>query len=344
MLRRVAVAGLLSLFSLGLGAGCKVTDRQVIDQASEFHDGIEKAVIRDRELASYIQTVGDRVIDAAREAHRRGDAPKAHKAEDSEWMFSNRMQFHFVNSKTLNAFTTGGEHMYIYTELFQQCKNEDELAAVMAHEFAHVYGRHVQKGTQRNYAVIGVAVAAAGAGALVGGKDHWMEYGAAAGGAGFLIGQLGGMKFTRDDEAQADEYGFKFYTRAGWDPSRFGGFFQTMIDKGYDKGPEMLSDHPSLSSRVAASKKWAAKLTPEYAQYRKAPVADDRQFKGLQNRSVQVGRSMPTDKSMEASQELLQALPRSCLTPTVPSDQKEAGVRLQKRVEAAEAEQSRKKK
>ena len=43
------------------------------------------------------------------------------------------------NSKTINAFTTGGHYVYIYDALFQMCKNEDELAAVMAHEYGHIH-------------------------------------------------------------------------------------------------------------------------------------------------------------------------------------------------------------
>src|SRR4051812_25583671 len=131
---RIRILPLL-LLPLALAAGCAVTDRQIIDQADQAHSGLKPAVIEDRELADYIQAVGDRIVQAGRDADRDNVGPKAHFAdEDRKWMFSNNMKFHFVNSKTLNAFTTGGEHMYIYTELFRTCKTEDELAAVMAHE------------------------------------------------------------------------------------------------------------------------------------------------------------------------------------------------------------------
>ena len=73
--------------------------------------------ITDASLSNYIQKVGDRVISAARDLDRQGFGPASHKKENSQWMFSG-MQFHFVNSPTLNAFTTGGNHMYIYTGLF----------------------------------------------------------------------------------------------------------------------------------------------------------------------------------------------------------------------------------
>jgi predicted Zn-dependent protease len=321
---------LLPLLTIGLG-GCSVSDRQVIDQADQAHAGLAPAVIKDRELADYIQAVGDRIVEAARQADHDRKGPKSHfNDEDREWMFSKKMQFHFVNSKTLNAFTTGGEHMYIYTELLQTCADENDLAAVMSHEYAHVYSRHVQKGTQRNYAILGTALLAGAAGAVAGGKEHYAEYGSAAGGAALAAGQLLGTNFTRKDEAEADEWGFYFYTHAGWDPNRFGHFFQVMIDKGLDKGSAILSDHPTLKSRVEAANQRARELGRDADRWRRPPVADARQFDALKRRAAQVARTMPDDKSLEKSQQLLQALPRSCLTPAVQEDQVQAAKRLQR--------------
>jgi predicted Zn-dependent protease len=335
---RFCVSLVLSLgFLLGGAVGCAVSDRQVIEQSDQFHDGIDKAIIHDPELNRYINAVGQRIVDAAREADRDHIGPKAHfEGEEAKWMFSKNMQFHFVNSKTLNAFTTGGEHMYIYTELFQTCKNEDELAAVMSHEYAHVYSRHVQKGTQRQYGLIGAALAATAAGYLAGGKESGAEYASLAGGGAMALGQIGNAYYTRGDEAEADKYGFVFYTRAGWDPDRFGDFFQTMIDKGLDKGPAFLSDHPSLASRVQEARKRAKDLGPEADRRRRRPIADASEFRQLQRRAEDVGRNMPTDKSLQQTKELLQALPRSCLTNAVQEDQIQAKRRLQRDFQQAE--------
>jgi predicted Zn-dependent protease len=327
-----------SLLTLAiLLGGCAVTDRQVIEQADQAHSGLKPAVINDRELADYIQAVGDRIIDAAREADRNRVGPPAHfNDQEREWMFSQRMQFHFVNSKTLNAFTTGGEHMYIYTELFQNCADENDLAAVMSHEFAHVYCRHVQKGTQRQYGIIGAALAAGAGGALLGGKDNAAQYGSLAGGAALALGQVAGATFTRGDEGEADKYGFYFYTHAGWDPDRFGHFFQVMIDKGLDKGVAFLSDHPTLVSRVQAAKERARDLGPEADRLGRPPVANASRFKDLQDRANRLAKTLPSDKTLAQTQELLQALPRSCLTPAVQDDQVKARKRLQRDLEAAQ--------
>jgi predicted Zn-dependent protease len=304
----------LSMVVGSIGGGC-ATDRQVISQATSVHNQLEPAVITDAQLSNYIQQVGQRVIDAAR--NTRLEQPNS-KDGDNAWMFSKDMQFHLVNSKTLNAFTTGGNHMYVYSALLQSCETEDELAAVVAHEFAHVYCRHVQQGMNRQYAIIGGAAAAGAAGAAIGYKQDKTEgalsYGAAGAGVGLLAGKFIGMGFTRSDEAQADEYGFDFYVRAGWDPNHFADFFQRMIDMGYDTTPALASDHPTLKSRVEWAKKAVQALPPAARQFRRDPVANPATFAQLKARATEVGTRMPNDESLAQAQELLAAF-SSCVAP-----------------------------
>ena len=339
-LSRGIVFSMLALIGV-IGIGC-ASDKAVISQANQAHTGLAPAVIEDPVLATYIQDVGNRIIGAAHDLSRQGYAKSG--KEDNSWMFSKDMRFHFVNSKTLNAFTTGGEHMYIYTGLFQQCKSEDELAAVMAHEFAHIYGRHVHKGMNRQYTALAVAAAAGGAGYAVAGKDNRTEGAALGAGLGFAAAQFANMGFTRKDEAEADKLGFDFYTRAGWDPDRFGDFFQSMIDAGYDKTPAMLSDHPTLKSRVEAAEKRAASLPPQADQWRREPVASSKRFQDLQARAARLGKTLPSDQTLANSQELLQALPRSCVAPVEPKDALEARERIVQRAEAAEKAQEKQQK
>src|SRR5690348_10408388 len=106
------------LLALTCFTGCAVKDSTIIAQADQSHAGLKPAVMSDAQLATYIQSVGDRTAAAATPADADNVGPKAHfNDQDRQWMFSKDMQFHFVNSKTLNAFTTGGEHMYVYTAL-----------------------------------------------------------------------------------------------------------------------------------------------------------------------------------------------------------------------------------
>ncbi|HWB19555.1 MAG TPA: M48 family metalloprotease [Phycisphaerales bacterium] len=317
--RVLVVLGAAVVCMLG---GC-ASDSSVISQADNFYTDLKPAVVTDPEVSKYLQKIGDRIIAAAKKEDAKGVGPDSHKSEKTDWMYGSNMKFYLVNSKTLNAFTTGGNQMYIYNELLQQCEDEDELAAVMAHEYAHVYCRHVQQGMNRQYTILGLALGAGAAGAVAGGKEHGAEYGTAAAGGAMALGSFVGMGFTRKDEAQADEYGFDFYTHAGWDPKRFGAFFQKMIDLGYDKTPEELSDHPTLASRVQVANKRAAELPKSAKKWAKAPIADKDEFAKIKARAVQVTKAMPSDEQLQQAQTLLAAF-GNCIVPTEQPEQVEA--------------------
>src|SRR6185436_5177245 len=107
-----------------------------------------------------------------------------------------------------------------------------------------------------------------------------------------------------------------------------------------DKTPAMLSDHPSLKSRVEDAKKRAAELPPNAKDWRREPVASASKFKQLQDRAAQLAKKLPNDKSLANSQELLQALPRSCVAPVDPPDAQQARADLERK---AKAQQQKKK-
>jgi predicted Zn-dependent protease len=306
-------AGLLLavVFLSTLVTGC-ASDKTTISKAAAANNQLAPAVMGDAELSAYVQQLGNRIIASAKQYDSKGEGPKSHKKSDAAWMFSNRMQFHLVNSKTVNAFTTGGEHMYVYTALFQLCDTEDELAAVMSHEFAHVYCRHVQQGTNRQTGMTVFAYGAEGAGYLAGGSADAdaANKGAAA------IAQFAGLSFTRGDEAEADKWGFKFYSHAGWDPTHFGDFFQKMINLGYDTTPAIKSDHPTLKSRVEAAKKELAEWNknPNAATLLQPPVADATRFAQLKARAAAISASMPDDSNTKQAQKLLASF-SSCVAP-----------------------------
>ena len=322
----------LSFLLLLPALGSCASDRQVIAQAADEHNQLEPAVMEDPELKSYLQSMGDRIVAAAKALDAQHYGPKSHFKEDADWMFSNDMEFHFVNSETLNAFTTGGTHMYVYLKLLETCRSEDELAAVMAHEYGHVYARHVQKGMDRQYYTIGGALLVGAGGYALGGKEHGVEYATVGAGLAFAGGQFLGLGFTRDDEAEADDLGFTFYTHAGWDPVHFADFFQQLIDMGLDTSSATTSDHPTLKSRVDAAKARVAKLPPEAASWRKPPIADASRFAALKQRAAQVAKSMPSDKSLEVAKTLLSAV-SSCVAPTDSPEQKAARAKIAQAIE-----------
>jgi predicted Zn-dependent protease len=200
--------------------------------------------------------------------------------------------------------------MYIYNALFQACKTEDELAAVMAHEFAHVYCRHVQQGENHQLAIQGTSTALGVAASAEG-----SQLGTAVGQLAPAALQLAGMGFTRHDEDEADEYGFKFYTVAGWDPNHFADFFKDMIAMGYDKTPEYQSDHPMLAVRVKNTQRRIGELPKSWSKYRKAPLADPSQFAQYKSKAAADCRSQPSDASLQKAKTLLASF-SSCVSPS----------------------------
>src|SRR3954452_706308 len=320
ILRRstLLLVALLALVLMGAG-GC-ANDQKVKAVADSAQVELKPAVMEDPELQAYLQKIGERVIHTAAAMDKEGYGPKSHtKSEDNAWMFSDKMKFYLVSSDQLNAFTTGGDYMYVYEELFLNCRSEDELAAVMAHEYAHVYARHVKSGMDRQTGQsvgTGVVAGAAGVASLLlgGGLSSSVSNAETAGSAASSAGKFIGMGFTREDEDEADEIGFAFYSRAGWDPHHFADFFKHMIAAGYDKTPEMMSDHPKLSNRVAHTEKRVAALPADAGQWRKPPIADPQQFAALQQRSTQLAKSMPNDKTVQKAQAMLASFP-SCVSP-----------------------------
>jgi predicted Zn-dependent protease len=225
----------------------------------------------------------------------------------------------------------------VYNALFQMCKSEDELAAVMAHEYAHVYCRHVATGQSKQLTTLAAAaLLGAGAGYALGGKEHGGEYALAGAGVGAAGGQFISMGFTRHDEEQADEWGFKFYTRAGWDPRHFADFFKSMIAAGYDKTPEYLSDHPTLKNRVDHVEQWVRQLGPDVDRNITGPVASPAEFRQLQARAASVAKRTPDDTSIKNSQQLAAALPHSCVMPAEPPEAKLARDEIDRKAKQAQ--------
>lgn len=312
-------------------------DPAVISQANQFNTAIAPAEMKNATLDQYFQALGARIVAAAQQADRMKIGPKSHFQGDASWMFQN-IRFYLVSSKTLNAFTTGGHDVYIYNELFQLCQNESQLAAVMSHEFAHIYCRHVQKGmtTQTALAVFATAVGAGGS--ALGGTKNGSQYAQLASTGAGAVAQFASMGFTRSDEAQADQYGQIFYTIAGWDPAHFGDFFRVMKAKVGDVTTDLTSDHPSLTSRYEIADKRAPALERRRPSPPPPPVASPEQFKREQQLAMQVAASTPEDTKVLNTKKLLQALPRSCWIPTQQPDQLAAQQQL---IEAARQQQQK---
>jgi hypothetical protein len=283
----VACAGLLALAG---GAGCQSgpsPSAEFVAQAEQLHRGsLASAVSSDKDLNDYFDEMGQRVVAgaAAADPAKARDPVLAH------------IRFHLVGSETVNAFDTGGGHIYVYNGLFQLCQNEDELASIMAHEFAHAVTLDLEKSGMKP---------------LTGATLDRIAY-------QFVL-----YPFNGPTELAADELAFSFYLRGGWDPARFGDVFDRLRTKGLDFPS---STRPSLAARALAARGIAAHVPPESRNWRQPTVADAQTFRELRARAN--GSSERADPVNRAWL-YLRAFP-NCLLPTDMPDQHAAQAQLKK--------------
>jgi beta-barrel assembly-enhancing protease len=139
--------------------------------------------------------------------------------------------------KTLNAFCAPGGYIYVYSGIVNFLDHEDELVGVMGHEMAHADKRH---STQQLTKLYGIETLLS----LLFGDDM-------GGLAGEIAEGLVALQFSRDNEAQADEYSVRYLCETDYAADGAAGFFEKLIEEEKEGfTPEFLSTHPSSDSRV----------------------------------------------------------------------------------------------
>ncbi|HWO10797.1 MAG TPA: M48 family metallopeptidase [Polyangiaceae bacterium] len=145
-----------------------------------------------------------------------------------------------------NAFALPGGKVGVYTGILKVAKNQDQLAAVVGHEIAHVTQRHGnERVSQAFVAENGLAAASAALGGS--GKEHDLAMSAL--GVGAQYGAL--MPFGRTQESEADAIGLDYMARAGFDPQGAVALWQNMSEATGEGPPEFLSTHPSHQTRIS---------------------------------------------------------------------------------------------
>ena len=146
------------------------------------------------------------------------------------------------DDEVLNAFAVPGGYMYFYTGLIKYLDDESQFAGVMAHEMAHADRRHSTQQMTKTYGFQFLL------GLLLGeDPEAWAEI------AADLALGLGALKFSRDDEYEADEYAVKYTADTDLYPKGVAGFFEKLYDEeNRPKVPEFLSTHPDPGNRIDA--------------------------------------------------------------------------------------------
>jgi predicted Zn-dependent protease len=166
-----------------------------------------------------------------------------------------------LNSSVNNAFAIPGGYVYITRQLVALCNSEAEMAGVLGHEVGHTAARHSKK-RQKNSTIANIL----GVGGTI--------LGSVLGNSGGLLGAVGGglkqysgalaqvfsLKYSRAQEEEADDYGIRYLSKAGYDPNALSSMLnslamQTSVDArvsgmGDTRVPEWASTHPDPAKRV----------------------------------------------------------------------------------------------
>ena len=157
--------------------------------------------------------------------------------------------FYIIKDNTLNAFAGPGGHIFVFSGLIEAMDNLDELASVICHELGHVTARHISQRIEQSKKIGLATMAAILAGALIGGELS----GAVMTGA-MAAGMQAQLSYSRNDERQADQLGFKYTKLASFDPA---GLISSLkkIQKGQwfgtDRVPAYLLTHPTGPERMS---------------------------------------------------------------------------------------------
>ena len=132
------------------------------------------------------------------------------------------------------------------TGILKAAQNQDQLAAVIGHEIAHVTARHANERASRgSFSNVGVQVAAV----LLGGGHQGATYSAyEALQAGAALGIM--LPFSRSQESEADVIGLEYMAKAGFDPRESVPLWQNMSQEAEEAPAEFLSTHPSSEKRI----------------------------------------------------------------------------------------------
>ncbi|EGJ10185.1 MULTISPECIES: M48 family metallopeptidase [Rubrivivax] len=188
-----------------------------------------------------LRAIADRIVPYAQPWNRR--------AANWKW------EINLIGSKQLNAFCMPGGKIAFYLGILKELQlSDDEVATIMGHEVAHALREHARERMGKTAATrIGAGVLSALLGLGQTG-DTLLNMG----------GQLLTLKFSREDESEADIVGMDLAARSGYDPRAGVSLWNKMIQANKNAPPEFMSTHPSGPTRIADIQSKLPKVMPLY--------------------------------------------------------------------------------
>jgi predicted Zn-dependent protease len=166
-----------------------------------------------------------------------------------------------VESDEINAFALPGGFFYVNTGLIMAADDESELAAVMAHEIAHVTARHGTENASKAQLVNIASIPLIFMGGVAGFGIRQA--------AGFLI-PMQFLQFNRKAEGEADYLGVQYLYKTGYDPGAAVSFFEKLQAKETARPgsiSKMFSTHPPTGDRIEATKVNIEAVLPDREEY-----------------------------------------------------------------------------
>ncbi|HEY4370900.1 MAG TPA: M48 family metallopeptidase [Burkholderiales bacterium] len=175
-----------------------------------------------------------------------------------------KWEVNLIGSPQINAFCMPGGKIAFFTGIIDTLQlTDDEMAVVMGHEIAHALREHVRERIGKEIATnasAGIASRALRLGPL---------------GNAFLGASTGliKLKFSRDDETEADAVGLELAARAGYDPRAGISLWRKMQAASQKAPPQWLSTHPASASRIKEMQRHLPQVMPIYLRTVGAPAA-----------------------------------------------------------------------
>lgn len=157
-------------------------------------------------------------------------------------------QFYLIEKDEMNAFTTPGGNIYMYTGLMDKLSTDDQIASVLAHEVGHCAARHTVKKYQAalGYNILGSIVLG-----QIGGEQAQQIVSMSSN----AVMSLAFSAYGRQDEYESDRLGIKYMRLAGHDPEAFITALEVLKAESKGAGaPLVLRSHPYLEDRIKAAR------------------------------------------------------------------------------------------
>ena len=225
-----------------------VSDEQVLSLSNQEYTKYMKTAKPSTNATNtaMVKRVGTRLANAV-ETYLKNNG-MASECKNFNW------EFNLVQDKSVNAFCMPGGKIVVYEGLLPVTKDEASLAIVLGHEIAHAVAKHsaeqMSKQMRQQYGteIGGAILQAAGVSSST---TSLLEQVAAS---GF---QFRNLKYSRDNESEADHMGLIFAAMAGYDPAVAIPFWQRMAaaSGSSSNDNDIFSDHPSDAKRIAAIQK-----------------------------------------------------------------------------------------